>query len=99
MPKTRLVSDKHVAKCIQAANYHAIHTLLFTGFDAQFLQTKNVQKKDVEERATTAVPNTQEQQLALANAKGHGGVYHVMRGGRNITNKELFGGRIEGCKK
>ncbi len=49
-----------------------------------------MQKKDVEDRAMITVPNTLEGQLALANAKGHGGVYHVMRDGGNITNNDLF---------
>jgi hypothetical protein len=93
---------------IQAANDHAVHALSLAGFDAQFLQATYVAKKDVEERATITVPNTRERQLALANTKGHGGVYHVMRGGRNITNNDFFvaaelkdrkKGRADGMKK
>ncbi len=75
--------------CItQEANNNATHALLWAGYDTQFLQA-TYKLKAKEDMAITK-PNTRERQLALMNAKGHRGVYHVTKGGRNITANDFF---------
>jgi hypothetical protein len=73
---------------VQEANNNSIHALLWACYGAQLLQAtyKPKTKKDV----VIMVPNTREQQLALMNTKGHGGVYHITKGGGNITPNVFF---------
>jgi hypothetical protein len=73
---------------VQEANDNAIHAMSWAGYDAQFLQA--TYKPKAKEDVAIREPNLREQQLALMNAKGHGGVYHVTKGGRNITANDFF---------
>ncbi len=56
---------------IQTANNNAVYALNQVGYDAQFLQATLITTTEEEERITEA--HTVECQLALTNAKGHGG--------------------------
>jgi hypothetical protein len=81
--------DINTVYCImQEANNNAIHALLWAGYNAQFLQA--TYKPKANEYVAVTAPHTHERQLALMNAKGHGGVYHVIKGGRNITENDFF---------
>ncbi len=62
--------------------------MLLAGYDAQFPQATDMPKKKVEMAITE--PNTHEQQLALANAKGYSGMYHLTKGGKNISANDFF---------
>ena len=65
----------------------AIHALTQGGYDAQWLKA-TLEKKREEERPITQA-NTVERQLALANARTHGGRFHVT-GGMHVTSNDLF---------
>jgi hypothetical protein len=82
---------------VQEANDNAIHALLWAGYNARFPQT--TYKPKAKEDVAIMEPNTREQQLVLMNAKGHGGLYHVMKGGRNITANDFFlAAELKACK-
>jgi hypothetical protein len=86
-----------VYRTMQEANNNAIHALLWAGYDAQFLQARY--KPKAKEDVPIMEPNTHEQQLALMNAKGHGGVFHVTKGGRKITENDFFvAAEMKSCK-
>ncbi len=81
--------DTKAVYCIvQEANNNAIHALLLADYNAQFLQARY--KPKAKEEMAIKEPNTHERQLVLVNAKGYGGVYHVMKGGRKITANDFF---------
>jgi hypothetical protein len=71
---------------VQTANNNAVHQLIQAGYDAEHLWATIVKKEQVE-RVTE--PNTVAHQVALANAKGHGGRFHVTHGAR-MTCNDLF---------
>jgi hypothetical protein len=71
---------------VQTANKNAVHQLIQAGYDAEHLRATIV-KKEQEERVTE--PNTVACQVALANAKGHGGHFHVTHGA-HMTCDDLF---------
>ena len=73
---------------MQEANNNAIHALSWAGYDAQFLQA--MYKPKTKEDVVITEPNTREQQLALMNAKGHGGVYQVTKGSRKHHSECLL---------
>ena len=56
-------------------------------------------KPKAKEDVVITEPNTHERQRALMNAKGQGGVYHVTKGGRNITANDFFvAAEMKSCK-
>mgnify|MGYP006183824857 FL=1 len=73
---------------IQAANDRAIHALKQAGYAAEHLQA-TLQQKDAESDRPITQPNTLARQQALANARGHGGRFHVM-GGMHVTSDDVF---------
>ena len=75
---------------IQAANDRAIYALKQAGYDADHLKATLQQGRAAEEtdRPITQ-PNTLARQQALANARGHGGRFHVT-GGMHVTSDDLF---------
>ena len=73
---------------IQAANDRAIHALKQAGYAAEYLQA-TFQHGNAETDRSITQPNTLAQQQALANARGHGGRFHVT-GGMHDTSDNLF---------
>ncbi len=71
---------------VQTANNNAVHQLIQAGYDAKHLWATIVKKEQVE-RVTE--PNTVAYQVALANAKGHSGCFHVTHGA-HMTCDDLF---------
>jgi hypothetical protein len=75
---------------VQVANDNAIYALNQAGYDAQFLQATLIQKSGAEdERERITEPNTVARVRALAEAKGHGGRFHVT-GGCHVTHDDFF---------
>jgi hypothetical protein len=72
----------------QAANDRAIHALKQAGYSAEYLQA-TLQQGDAETDLPITQPNTLARQQALANARGHGGRFHVT-GGMHVTSDDLF---------
>jgi len=73
---------------IQAANDRAIHALKQAGYAAEHLQA-TLQQKDAESDQPITQPNTLARQQALANARDHGGRFHVT-GGMHVTSDNVF---------
>ena len=73
---------------IQAANDRAIHALKQAGYAAEYLQA-TLQQGDEESDRPITQPNTLARQQALANARGHGGRFHVT-GGMHVTSDDVF---------
>jgi len=66
---------------IQAANNRAIYALKQAGYDADYLKATLQQGRAAEETDQPITqPNTLARQQALANARGHGGRFHVTDG-------------------
>ena len=66
---------------IQAANDQAIYALKQAGYDADYLKATLQQGWAAEETDQPITqPNTLARQQALANARGHGGRFHVTDG-------------------
>ena len=78
--------DRTTRWSIQNAIDLAIHALTQGGYDAQWLKATLETKE--EERSITQ-PNTVERQLALTNARTHGGRFHVT-GGIHVTSNDFF---------
>ena len=75
---------------VQVANDNAIYALSQAGYDAQFLQATLIQKSAAEDdRERITVPNTVECVRALAEAKVHGGRFHVTHG-CHVTHNDFF---------
>ena len=74
---------------IQAANDRAIYALKQAGYDADYLKATLQQGRAAEETDWPITqPNTLARQQALANARGHGGRFHV-KGGMHVTSDDL----------
>ncbi len=73
-------------QAVQPANNNAVHQLIQAGYDAEHLRATIVKKEQME-RVTE--PTTVARQVALANAKGHGGCFHVTHGA-HMTCDDLF---------
>ncbi len=86
MPRLDLRAKK-VRVTLWIANNNAVYALNQAGNGAQFLQATLITTKEEEERITEA--HTAERQLALANAKGHGGRFHVTHG-CHMTHDDFF---------
>jgi hypothetical protein len=67
---------------IQVTNDNAIYALTQAGYDAQFLQGTLINKTsaDDDDKDRITEPHTVERVRALAEAKGHGGRFHVTHG-------------------
>ena len=76
---------------IQAANDRAIYALKQAGYDADHLKATLQQAGRAVEETDWPItqPNTLARQQALANARGHGGRFHVT-GGMHVTSNDLF---------
>ena len=77
---------------LQVANDNAVYALTQAGYDAQYLQATLIRKTTAEEdseRITVTEPNTVERVRALAEAKGHGGRFHVTHGS-HVTHDDFF---------
>ena len=74
---------------IQASNDRAIYALKQADYDADYLKATLQQGRDTETDWPITQPTTLAQQQALANARGHGGRFHVT-GGMHITSDDLF---------
>ena len=74
---------------IQAANDQAIYALKQAGYDADYLKATLQQGRAEETDRPTTQPNTLARQQALANARGHGGHFHVT-GGMHVKSDDLF---------
>jgi hypothetical protein len=80
--------DSMLMWAIQAANDRAIHALKQAGYAAEYLQATLQRDADSADRPITQ-PNTLARQQALANARGHGGRFHVT-GGMHVTSDDVF---------
>jgi hypothetical protein len=80
--------DAMLMWAIQAANDRAIHALKQAGYAAEYLQATLQQGVAESDRPITQ-PNTLARQQAIANARGHGGRFHV-KGGMHVTSDDLF---------
>jgi hypothetical protein len=80
--------DAMLMWAIQAANDRAIHALKQAGYAAEYLQA-TLQQGDEESDRPITQPNTLARQQALANARGHGGRFHVT-GGMHVTSDDVF---------
>ena len=65
---------------IQAANGRAVYALKQAGYDADYLKATLQQGRAAETDRPITQPNTLARQQALANARGHGGRFHVTDG-------------------
>ena len=75
--------DTKLKWLIQATNDRAVHA-----YAAEYLQA-TLQQGDAETDRPITQLNTLARQQALANARGHGGRFHVT-GGMHITSDDLF---------
>ena len=75
---------------IQVANDNAIYALTQAGYDAQFLQATLINKTAADDdNKQITEPHTVERVRALAEAKGHGGRFHVTHG-CHVTHDDFF---------
>jgi len=80
--------DTKLKRLIQAANDRAVHALKQADYAAEYLQA-TLQQGDAETDRPITQLNTLARQQALANARGHGGQFHVT-GGMHVTSDNLF---------
>ena len=81
--------DAMLMWAIQAANDRAIHALKQAGYAAEYLQAILQERNEEESDRPITQPNTLARQQALANARGHGGRFHVT-GGTHVTSDDVF---------
>ena len=81
--------DAMLMWAIQAANDRGIHALKQAGYAAEYLQATLQQGDEESADRPITQPNTLARQQALANARGHGGRFHVT-GGMHVTSENLF---------
>jgi hypothetical protein len=73
---------------VQTANNIAIAALKQAGYNADWLKAKF--KRSEEEEHQVTKPNTLTRQQALANARTHGGRFHVSSRGTYLTCNDIF---------
>jgi hypothetical protein len=72
---------------VQTANSNAITALKQAGYDANWLKAEF--KRSEEEEHQVTQPNTLARQQALANARTHGGQFHVSVGEMHLTCNDI----------